>query len=116
MAFKRPDPSAPAPVPPTPNGSDPAQGQFAEIEQLQLLIIEEQVEILASVENLKVQSILLLDRVRGLESMANNECIPELEKIIKAVSKSATKIDEKVPDRPPTTPPIRPPPSSGTRP
>jgi hypothetical protein len=100
--FDKPKVTASAP---TPNGSSTnSDDQFAEIEQLQLQIIEEQIEILASVENLKTQSILLLDRVRGLSAMANNKVIPELEKIINTVGQRAKTIDSKVDDLPPAPP------------
>jgi hypothetical protein len=79
----------------------PSQAQLKEIEQLQLLLIEEQTDMISSLEAIKAQGILLLERVKALQ---DNQVTPELEAAVQAVKTSAVKVDQKVPDAPPPIP------------
>lgn len=101
MAFKRPALTrTPIPVPPTPvPAPEDDPGQFEEIEQLQLLIIEEQASIMSSLENIKALSILAFDRIR---SVSTRDIPLALEIEVKSLSRRATILDEKVEDQPVT--------------
>lgn len=102
---KEQDPHIVGPVPPQPSIPDWIRNQFEQIENLQLIIIKQQGDLGTVLENINAESVLIWSKVKDLEALASDKVIPELEKIIKTVSKSAVKIDEQVPDKPPPMPP-----------
>ena len=95
------------------------KNHFEQIEQLQLMIIRQQSDIITATDEVNAKSTLLYRLIKDLQAFTTNRCIPELDKIIRTVSRRSIIIDEKVPDEPPPVPPdvgTRPPPSSGARP
>jgi hypothetical protein len=91
------------------------ENKFEEIAKLQLVIIEQQGDVETALNQIQAESIMLYSKVKELEALSGNKLIPELEKIIKTVSRRATIIDEKVEDIPPV-PPVDTRPPTDTRP